>query len=271
MKIKISVIVPLYRGKKYIPAIVDMLQKNLEKNREVIDLELILVNDFPDETIQNTSWKTKKEIDIKLICNQKNQGIHYSRICGLEQASGEYVLFLDQDDKIADNYFISQLGNIGENDVVVANGFAEYAEYDKLLYRFGFMQQTVKYIWFYTKFDCRIISPGQCLIKREVIPDIWKTRVMKKNGADDYFLWLILLSRKCKFAINREKLYRHIYTSVNFSSEKEKMVQSVREMLDISEGCVSTRNRERIMKRIEKKNDFVSVITLIIEKLNQEY
>lgn len=234
---KISVIVPLYYGKKYIQSIVNMMQRNQEKCIDVADLELIFVNDSPDEKISENEWKGQKNFDIKLVSNQKNQGIHYSRVYGLSYATGQYIMFFDQDDIIADDYFVSQLKHISKKcDVVVANGSTQYATYSKCLYRFAFMQWTVKHIWFYAKFDCRIISPGQCLIKSDSIPTAWKENILESNGADDYFLWLILLSSGAKFEINRKKLYTHVYTSINASLDNDKMKQSVKEVLDKQQG-----------------------------------
>ena len=267
---KISVIVPLYYGKKYIQNIVNMMRRNQEKCIDVADLELILVNDSPDEKISEDEWKGQKDFDIKLVSNQKNQGIHYSRVYGLSYATGQYIMFFDQDDIIADDYFVSQLKHMSKKcDVVVANGSAQYATYSKCLYRFAFMQWTVKHIWFYAKFDCRIISPGQCLIRKDSIPEIWKKNILKINGADDYFLWLLLLTRKCKFDINREKIYIHVYTTVNTSNDENKMKQSVIEMLSLVGKSISIKNQKRIGARISRRNGIIDSITKIVENMNR--
>lgn len=55
--------------------------------------------------------------------------IYGARVRGLENSSGKYVLFLDQDDQICPDYFLSQLQCIRDNDGVVCqvihekNGF----------------------------------------------------------------------------------------------------------------------------------------------------
>ena len=267
---KISVIVPLYYGKKYIQNIINMMQNNQEQCQNIADLELIFVNDSPQEMISESEWKFQKNFDVKLICNQMNQGIHYSRVRGLSYATGQYIMFFDQDDIIGDNYFISQLKHMNTKcDVVVANGVAQYATYNKLLYRYAFMQWTVKHIWFYTKFGCRIISPGQCLIRRDAIPEIWKRRILHINGADDYFLWLIMLSNKCKFAINRNKLYTHIYTTINTSIDESKMNQSVLEMLEIAGENLSRKDRKRIRNGINQRKGITQRIIHIVESMNR--
>jgi len=250
----ISVIVPLYHGKKYISGILKILERNLLHASVKFDIELILVNDSPEETIRKDELEICTIITPKLIVNKKNMGIHYSRVQGLKEAAGEYILFLDQDDQIADHYFESQLKHIGNKDIVVANGIAQYPTYDKMLYRYWIMQCTVKHIYFYVRFDNRIISPGQCLIKRNSIPAIWKDKILTQNGADDYFLWLIMLTQNCRFALNRQRLYTHVYTSVNASANKEEIRQSVEEMLTVAESAIGYRKVKMVQKRLQKSH-----------------
>lgn len=264
----ISVIVPLYHGKKYISGIVGMVDDNLREAKSNFEIELIFVNDCPDELISENDIQISEMINPILLNNEKNCGIHYSRVKGLNKAKGEYILFFDQDDRIRNDYFESQLKHIGKADVVVANGIAQYPEYDKMLYRYWFMQWTVKHIWFYAKFDCRIISPGQCLIKRDCIPAVWKENILENNGADDYFLWLELLSKRAAFAINREKLYTHVYTFVNSSLDNEKMRRSVKEVLDKQQD-ISNKYCGLIEKRIMNKNK--TGFVRLVERINRVY
>lgn len=269
---KISVIIPLYNGKKYLPNIMNMLTQNLEEGNGSFRIELILINDSPNETINCEDIWQSNEIPVTLLTNQENKGIHYSRVRGLSHASGEYIYFLDQDDKIAGNFFSSQVQRLREkDDVIVANGIAEYESYSKLLYRYRIMQWTVKSAWFYIKFDSRIISPGQCLIKRNSIPEIWKNNILKQNGADDYFLWLVMLSRGQKFGINREVLYTHKYTAANASSDKDSMRKSVEEMLSIIQPVLGNNRVKTVQQRIQGNNTkkLSRMLVTLVENINR--
>lgn len=269
---KISVIIPLYRGKKYLPDIMKMLLQNLQEGKGSFEMELILVNDLPNEKIGYDDIGLQKRFPVILLTNQENRGIHYARVRGLSHASGEYVHFLDQDDRIENNFYISQLKRMQkENDVIVANGIAEYASYKKLLYRYRFMQWTVRFVWFYTTFDCRIISPGQCLIKKSSIPDIWKENVLRHNGADDYFLWLVMLCQGKQFGINREVLYTHKYTSANASSDRETMRKSVEETLSVIAPLLGRRKVKRVQERIwrSKAKKVSRTLVTLVESINK--
>lgn len=271
-RMKISVIIPLYHGKKYLPDIMKMLLQNQTEGNDAFAIEVILVNDLPDEKISYEEIEHRNELRVILLTNQENKGIHFARVRGLAHASGEYVHFLDQDDKIAGNFYKSQIKHMRtKDDVIVANGIAEYESYRKLLYRYRFMQWTVKSAWFYTRFDCRIISPGQCLIQKSSIPDIWKKKILKHNGADDYFLWLAMLSQGKKFGINRELLYTHKYTSANASSDRETMRMSVDETLSVIAPMLGTRKVKMIQDRIRENNADKASRTLVslVESINK--
>ena len=235
---KISVIVPIYKGEKYIQPVYEMVRKSVSALSNEHCVEIIYVNDYPENDIKNyvEALQENEKLAIKLVTNQENSGIHFSRIAGLNVATGEYIMFFDQDDTITDNYFESQIKHVKKDtDVLVGNGIAQYPDYDKLLYRYFIMQWTAKYLWFYAKFDSRIISPGQCLIRKSSIPAEWYDNIMKNNGSDDYFLWLMMLSRGAHFTINRDVLYTHVYTSSNASLDLEKMRASVNEIIAINE------------------------------------
>ena len=85
----------------------------------------------------------------------------------------------------------------------------------------------------YAYLDNRIISPGQCVIKKTVIPEFWMRNALKNNGADDLLLWLLILSTNKDVAINPLKLYTHVNTDSNTSLDVDKMLSSVDEMVKL--------------------------------------
>lgn len=269
---KITVVIPIYHGKQYIQQILDMMGKNIKTTKIAYELELVFVNDDPENRITGAEVADAR-FATKVVENEKNSGIHFSRVQGLEHASGEYVMFFDQDDRIAEDYFESQLRIIQKSNVavVVANGIAQAPTWDKLLYKYWFMQWTVKHMWFYTRFDCRIISPGQCLIRKEIIPEIWKNEILTRNGADDYYLWLALLAKETKFCINRKKLYTHVYTSNNTSLDNTEMKLSVQQFLEIDAkyGIIPYKYHVMIQERMEGKIRFNSLVRLV-ERINKK-
>ena len=221
----VNVVVPLYKGKQYIENIITMLENNAKKIEDSV--ELILVNDEPEECIGD--YKSPY-INITLLNNDCNKGIHFSRVNGLKYARGEYVLFLDQDDQIADTYIKSQLEHVTAADAVVCNG----TNNGKMIYDSVKNQQCVKDLKVMIQGN-KIVSPGQVLIKRTAIPEEWIQNILVHNYSDDYFLWLLMLCQGKKIMINQEVLYNHVYTGNNASLDRNKMYKSVSELIDYFE------------------------------------
>ena len=70
--VDISIIIPLYKGRKYLTYWVEMLSKNIKKyQREYKSLcETIFVNDYPDEKVELPDC----ELDITIYNLKENRG-----------------------------------------------------------------------------------------------------------------------------------------------------------------------------------------------------
>ena len=97
---KVSVIIPVYKVERYLPACLDSVLAQTFQ-----DWEAICVNDgSPDGCDKILEKYAKKDKRIKVI-TQANQGLSMARNNGLKQATGEYILFLDSDDFIQPQLF----------------------------------------------------------------------------------------------------------------------------------------------------------------------
>lgn len=225
----ISIIVPIFEGSKYVPFLIKMAERNFFriKNSFDIKVELVLVNDCPNDKIIS-NWSSSS-ISVLLIENMKNEGIHQSRINGYKASHGKYVVFLDQDDFISENYLASQLKFLRDTDAVLCNA----KEKGRVLYEKQILQPNQVILQQGMNGSNIIVSPGQVLIKRQAIPDYWLKHRMVHSGADDFFLWMLMIMNNCIFSYNHEVLYIHNVTGVNFSGNFEKMHNSVHEMMNL--------------------------------------
>lgn len=116
----ISIIIPFYKGEKYI---VQALESVL--NQPYMNLEVLLINDgSPSGTAICESAST---IDPRIqYFFKENEGIGATRNFGIEHANGEWMAFLDQDDVWVKNFLTDETVNLIVNagDVV---GFSYYA------------------------------------------------------------------------------------------------------------------------------------------------
>ena len=95
---KITAIIPVYNCEKTLKPSLRSIQ-----NQKMTDIEIILVNDFSsDNTLQTIKGFQKEDPRIKIINNEKNMGILYSRCTAVLEAKGKYILNLDQDDFFLD-------------------------------------------------------------------------------------------------------------------------------------------------------------------------
>lgn len=233
---KLSIVVPLYKGRCYVKKWVEKGISNeqfLQNKGVVLPWEIIFVNDYPEEQIEIPLDKIP--LHIKVYNLEKNRGIHGARVFGYSMAKGEYIVFLDQDDSISDDYIFSQIKSVGDNDAVVANGYRKrFCRNGKgIIYGTEEEQKGAINIDRHIYTGCGILSPGQVMIKKSAIPKIWIHNILKTNGVDDYFLWLLMLKGNRKMGINQEKIYTHIGHGDNTSSSYNRMSRSIVEMLDV--------------------------------------
>ncbi len=230
-----SLIIPLYQGKQYLPYLFDIIAENFRNMKVQLGLacELILVNDEPGSVLSLGGENICGKVTV---CNlERNHGIHGARQAGLKLAKGEYVVFLDQDDKITGNYLVSQRAKIGNKDAVVCNGYlTKYCMSIRqhIYTSFEEMKNATDLDSYFSKGN-QIISPGQVLIRKKAVPEVWKNYTMKKNGADDFLIWILMLFEGKTFAINEEYLYVHVGHEKNLSNRSEIMNESVREAVQI--------------------------------------
>lgn len=94
-KPKISVFLPIYNKEKYIIKSIKSIQKQTLK-----EIEIITVNDFSnDSSLEILEKLAKNDQRIKIINNDNNYGLLYSRGIGIINCEGEYLMNLDPDDE----------------------------------------------------------------------------------------------------------------------------------------------------------------------------
>ena len=96
----VSIIVPVYNAEDTLHIAIDSILVQTYQN-----IELIIINDCSKDNTLNKLYKYKdREINnnfsIKIISHEVNRGVASARNTGLENASGEYIYYVDADDWI---------------------------------------------------------------------------------------------------------------------------------------------------------------------------
>lgn len=114
---KVSVIIPVYNDKKYLKQCVESVLTQTYTN-----LEIILVDDGSTDHTPEICEEYREKYDQIRVLHKKNGGVGSSRNAGLALATGEYILFIDNDDWL-EKHHIEELYKLAkENNADIAAG-----------------------------------------------------------------------------------------------------------------------------------------------------
>lgn len=228
---KISVIVPVYKVENYIDRCIDSIV-----NQTFEDIEIILVDDkSPDGSPQKCDEWAKRDSRIKVIHKSTNEGLGFARNTGLQNATGEYVTFIDSDDWIdlnmyADLYALCQQHNA---DIVYSglkriddSGNISFLPHPKeqSIYQ-GSDVQTVLLPNIiasepHIKEDRLIqVSVDTCLFRKSII-DSWNIRFHSEREiiSEDLFFHIDYLPHVCSAIVSPKHYYFYYYNEQSLSS-----------------------------------------------------
>ena len=98
---KLSIIIPVYNVEAYLMRCLNsVLKQDLSQN----EYEIICIDDDScDKSLEILNQYKNKNENIKILVNETNRGQAFSRNRGIEEAKGEYIIFVDADDAIEEN------------------------------------------------------------------------------------------------------------------------------------------------------------------------
>lgn len=111
MEEMVTVIVPVYNGRRHIEHMINMLKSQTYKN-----IEFIIVNDgSTDDTEELCSLYIGEDKRFRLL-SKENGGVSTARNYGVEHAEGQYIAFVDVDDHVYPEYVEKLYYLIGKYD-----------------------------------------------------------------------------------------------------------------------------------------------------------
>ena len=97
---KISVIVPVYNVERYLRRCIDSILA-----QTFTDFELLLIDDGSKDSSGEICDEYAAKDSRIIVFHKENGGVSSARNVGLDNVRGEWVAFVDADDKISDGYF----------------------------------------------------------------------------------------------------------------------------------------------------------------------
>ncbi len=225
---KVSVIVPVYNGEKFIK---DTLQMLL--NSSLHEIEIIVIDDESEDSSLYICNEVAKEDRRIKVYHQKNTGVFGARNHGLQMAEGEFICFCDQDDVVDSTAYEKMLFVAKERDcevVMASTGklIGEEKEVFENLPDAVFLDAEVRDncmlpILFngtnYYVFGNEVRMENdiwKCMIKRSFIMENSLVFRHIVNYEDDFLFLMDILARASKIAMISEILY---YWRINLESE----------------------------------------------------
>lgn len=234
----VSVIIPLYNGEKYIIKCLESVRRQNCDN-----IEVIIVNDESKDNsarlIERYIEKYKTELTIKVI-NQKNQGQGAARNTGIENATGKYIMFIDQDDTLAKGV-LDKFINKAEKDSldIVEAGYRRVTEDGKIL------SEVVLKDTPWSKY--KVVAPWSKLYRTDFIKEN-NLRFLPVVLGEDIYLLMNIYSRLPKLDFLDIVGYNWLYNDKSVSNTTYKTIEEKTSLLQLYDMLEELEYRDNLRK-----------------------
>lgn len=96
---KVTIIIPVYNVEKYLEECLKSVVLQSYK-----DIEIIVINDGSTDCSREICEEYQNKYDNIILINKKNEGVSVARNTGISLSTGEYIVFIDADDVVHENY-----------------------------------------------------------------------------------------------------------------------------------------------------------------------
>lgn len=236
----VSVVIPTYKHRDFVLESIASVQA-----QTFTDWELIVVNDgSPDDT--HELLQPLAEAGRIRYIRQENQGQSTARNRGLAEAAGVYLAFLDDDDIWPSDKLAWQVAELQQHPEygIVAGTYRELGAGAEIFKPVD-APKTIRHEEMFT--GCPCISPGQYLVRRELLeqiggfdPNLW--------GTDDYDLLLRASRQTTVYLDKRLALFYRVHAG-NASQDGLRMYRNTLKTYHKNLALVAPTERSRLRRR----------------------
>lgn len=204
--IKLSIIIPIFNMQDYLSQCFSSIEKQAWSDK---DVEIICIDDgSTDNSLSICEEHAKKYPYIK-VYSKENGGVSSARNFGINKANGDYIYWIDPDDYIGENFYLSIKDILFEGyDLIFFDLITLYPNGKSISCEYGNKS---------TSIDCKTYIKQCCdsmLNTRPLCIKIVKTQYWKEVGfkddisyAEDYQAWTHILMRLRSIYYLHKKLY----------------------------------------------------------------
>lgn len=252
----VSVIIPSFnRPEKTIIAVESVLAQTYKQ------FELIVIDDGSNERLKADELfkNNNSNINCKIFRNEVNAGVSYSRNRGVENASGEWIAFLDSDDEWLPKKLEKQMRWIDNNQDCKICQTREIWIRDGARVNPPKGYEKVGGEIFELSLKRCMITPSSVMIKKELY-NYYKGFNESLPACEDYDLWLKICAKESIGLIDEQLLIRYGGHEDQLSSTVKVLDKyRVRAMLDLlCKGELSDIQRKQVYSVLSKKAQILS-------------
>ncbi|MDA3791637.1 MAG: glycosyltransferase [Desulfobacula sp.] len=232
----ISVIIPTFNYAGYLPSTLDSVLRQKKVDDQI---EIIVVDDGSTDETAEILLGYGRRINV---FRQENLGLSAARNRGLREAGGDFVLFLDSDDLLAEDTLFRQQEFLEKNqvcDVAVCRNelFSETFENGEIV-TYGswglFAENLDVHLCHFN-----IAPPHAFLIRRECLQKM--TFDTKLQACEDHWFWCELLAKGATFQANpfSKVYYRRHSESMSSNVLRQQRYDAIlhKRIFDLLEKC----------------------------------
>lgn len=220
---KVSIIIPVYNVESYLHKCMDSILTQTHR-----DFELILIDDGSKDLSGNICDDYSKKDDRVKVIHVPNGGVSAARNRGIDEATTDWIFFIDSDDWIDDIYLETLISGISSDTAIAYCGVVnEYTKDNTKTIAFGYSNA------FCSKQDCKADFIAQHRLLQNGLPyaKMYNKKVLDKYGIrfdtsisfheDHLFVFQYLMHVSEITTIDKTLYhYRHEGTQQSLSSKK---------------------------------------------------
>lgn len=265
----ITIIIPVYNVEKYLKRCLDSILSQKES-----DFEVLLVDDGSTD-ISGSICDLYAQQDLRIhVFHKENGGVSSARNVGLNNAKGEWVLFIDADDWISENYL--QLNNIDDDIDVIQKSYCIIQEEAEEKRKFNYVKSSILdtrnklYRFFLNK---RNNALWDKFIRRKTIGNV-RFDTTKSIG-EDFLFFLRILHKIKKYSFSSCGNYCYLLRSGSamrkINNDTSKYISILRSNIqDIIKICTGTQSKTIIYPLLSISYVNLLVSDKYINKLNSD-
>lgn len=208
-KYKISVVIPIYNVEKYIE---ETIKSIINQTIGFENIELILINDGSPYKEEEICLKYKNKYNNIIYIKKENGGVSSARNKGIKIATGEYINFIDSDDKFEKDAFQKGINMLEEHPEIDIVGFRQkFFEAAKGYHITDFRFDNGDRIIDITKeHELLQLSAAASIIRKEAIKDIRFDEKLKYSEDAKFMTEILFKRKKMKYGViaSSNYLYR---------------------------------------------------------------